>query len=408
MSTPCALHLPDLCGARTALSQPHVARCLQPRRRSTRFGKRSQTYHAKNLTFFAGAHQDEVSWLEGTGPEVALALRSGGESLATLALEMQRRVDGGKVVPADALRDVLAADPDAIWALAITHRRLYPDLLAQGRFEDAIQLRYAPDRCLAYLELAKSAEGEQRRSYLLSALRENTLLGANPMTSPPEFVQQSVDLLNELARDLEGAEKRFCVNRVRILAGVEPEEGDESLPRVKLADLVEALNQGDFVTARERLQAGRAAGRGREMDRQAWEWWQSAEDPREAFRGLFEIGADSVVRAARKLYGKGRTEDLVAVASYFCSLYPDTRSQWPLLCQHQVTEVREAAADAAKEHGSRAHAPLLARMCADPAQQVRLSAWLALRDLMPEVEASGYDFKSPTPESLAALQRMVD
>jgi hypothetical protein len=287
-----------------------------------RFGKRSQTYHAKNLAFLAGAHQDAVSWLEGTGPGVALALKAGGESLATLALEMQRRVDGGKVVPADALRDVLAADPDAVWARAITHRRLYPDLLAQGRFEEAIQLRYAPDRCLAYLALAKRTEGEQRRFYLLSALRENSLLGANPMTSPPEFVQQSVDLLNELARDLEGAEKLFCTNRVHILAGTDPEPGEESLPLVELPDLVEALERGDFAAARERLQAARASGQGREMDRKAWNWWQSAEDPREAFRGLFEIGADSVVRAARKLYGKGRTEDVVAVAGYFCSLHP--------------------------------------------------------------------------------------
>jgi hypothetical protein len=46
-------------------------------------------------------------------------------------------------------------------------------------------------------------------------------------------------------------------------------------------------------------------------------------------------------------------------------------------------------------------------MCGDVAQEVRLSAWLALRDLLPEVEASGYDFKDPTPDALAALQRIA-
>jgi len=289
----------------------------------------------------------------------------------------------------------LERDKHALFAVAITERRRYAELYAQEQYELAAQLPNAPDRSLAYLALAEGAEGEQRIYYLTLAVRQNALL-------VPAEPEQSARLLTELAATLEGPEQLFCLNRARALRGEPLEEGEEAVPAIALPDLRIALEAGDRELARRTLENARQAALGSQVDRQAWEWFKEAADPRQAFAMLQAIGSDHTLRAAFHLARGGDPENLVAVAAVFCER---AVKRWVSLCEHPSAQVREAAADAAKAYGDRSHLAQLAILCRDPEKRVRLSAFIAFRDIEPAADKVGYDYRTPTD---AALRQLAD
>jgi predicted membrane-bound spermidine synthase len=359
-------------------------------------GKRSVTYHAEVLEFLRDIHQEDVPWLRHI-PTVTAALQSGAAVLDTLAAEQRWRVsdpeERGPPPGSDALAAVLERDKHALFALTITHRRRYAELVAQEQYEQAAQLAHAPDRSLAYLALADGAEGEQRAYYLTLAVQQNALLD-------PSEPEPSAQLLTELAGTLEGARKRFCLNRARALLGEPLEEGEEERPPIALPDLRAALESGDQELARRTLENARQAALGSQVDRQAWNWFKEAADPRQAFTMLQAIGSDHTLRAAFHLARRGDTEDLVAVAAVFCER---SIPRWVSLCEHPSVQVREAAADAAKAYGNRDHLAQLAILCRDAEKRVRLSAFIAFRDIEPAADKVGYDYRRPSD---AALERL--
>ncbi len=366
-------------------------------------GKRSVTYHAEVLEFLSEIHQADVEWLRGN-PSVAEALRTGGVVLKTLAEEQRWRVSDpqtrGEPPGSQALAAVLERDKHAWFALSVAHRRRYAELVAQEDYEQAAQLAHAPDKSLAYLNLADSAEGEQRIYYLTLAVRENGLLD-------PRAPEQSAGMLRELAETLEGPPKLFCLNRARALLGEPPEEGEEQVPPIELPDLRAALEAGDQELAQRTLENARQAALGAQVDRQAWEWFRERKDPvaaRYAFRMLQAIGSGYTLRAAFQLARRGDTEDLIAVAGVFCE---QSVKRWVNLCEHPSAQVREAAADAAKAYGDRQHLAQLAILCRDAEKRVRLSAFIAFRDIEPAADKTGYDYRAPTDAALARLGELA-
>jgi spermidine synthase len=362
-------------------------------------GKRSVTYHAEVLEFLSKIHQEDVDWLRGL-PGVADALRSGRAVLKTLAEEQRWRVtdpeERGARPGSQALSSVLERDKHALFALTIAQRREYTELLRREEYEQAAQLAYAPDRSLAYLALAAGAEGGQRAYLLTLAVRQNGLLN-------PDQPEESARLLEELAGTVEGPRKLFCLNRARALRGEPPQEGQEEVPPIALPDLRAALEAGDQELAQRTLHNARQAALGAQVDRQAWEWFSGIEDPakaRQAFAMLQAIGSDHTLRAAFHLARRGDAEDLIAVAGVFCER---SIKRWVALCEHPSAQVREAAADAAKAYGGRQHLAQLAMLCRDPSKRVRLSAFIAFRDIEPAADKTGYDYRAPTDTALRKL-----
>lgn len=377
-----------------------------------RMGKRSFEYHAQNLEFLAEVHQEEVGWLDDPIPNVKLALRTNGVVLATLAKEMRNRVEGGPVVPASALARVLAQDKLARFARSVHDRRRYTELMGAGRPHEAAKLALAPDRSLAFLTLAERAEGDARRYYLTLAVRQNAFIdpriAAKDADTRREARQRARALLAEFAESgLAEPARRFCLNRARALAGEPLVEGDEALPEVPLPDVRGALAAGDVEAAREALERAAQADLGGVVDEQVWEWFQDAEDPGAAVAVLDAIGSTATMRAALKVARRGTAEDLVALAPIFCRRYPTSR-KWEQLCRHALSQVREAAAEAAKAHGTRAHLPALAKLCADRDDGVRLSAFISFRDIEPAADKVGYDPRDPATKAVEALVRLAD
>ena len=362
-----------------------------------RFGKRSQTFHAENLELLSRSYEATPRWM-GTGTRAG-PRSSARAALDSLALEMRRRIEGGVVVPASDLRGVVEADPGALFARSVFERRLYAEWIGQGRFREAATLTYAPDRSAAWLGLARATGGEERRRFLILAVRENSLLEALP------GLEERVRLLEELARSLDGPELRFCRNRARILRGEDPEPGEERRPALAIGSVRAALDAGDLGEARALLAAAYAAGRdvGADADRAAWEWWEQSSDAAAAFPSLVAIGSRHALRAALRLFGGGTPEGLRAVAPYFAQWHP-ANDHWARLTRDDDPGVREAAAAAAS---ARAHLPELATLCGDPSEDVRLAAWLAYRAIAPEAEASGYDHRAPTPQALETLRALA-
>ena len=359
-------------------------------------GKRSVTYHAEVLEFLRDVHQEDVEWLRHL-PAVGVALRSGGAVLKTLA-DMQRwrasdPEERGLPPGSEVLLPVLERDKHALFALTITHGRRYAELMGQEQYELAAQLAYAPDRSRAYLALADGAEGAQRAYYLTLAVRQNGLLD-------PKEPEPSAQLLKELAGTLEGPQQLFCLNRARALLGEPLEEGDEEEPPLALPDLREALEAGDRELARLRLENARQATLGVQVERQAWDWFNEAKDLRQAFIMLQAIGSDNTLRAAFRLERRGDPEDLAAVAAVFCER---SIKRWVSLCEHPSTQVRVAAADAAKAYGDRNHLAQLAILCRDAEKSVRLSAFISFRDIEPDADKVGYDPRAPTDAALRQL-----
>jgi len=357
-----------------------------------RFGKRSQTYHAENLEFLASLHQGKVAWIEGILPGSGPVLAGGNAVLETLALEMRRRVERGAIVPSSDLREVVAADKGALFALSIVHRRMYVELMEREFYDEAAQLTYAPDRSVAYLALAREAEGARRIYYLTLAVRQNGLL--------------EPAILRELGEALDGPQRRYCLNRARIQEGKSIEDGPEALPHVQVPELRAALDSGRIAAAREALDEARRADLGDQVEAQAREWWEAQEDKRKAFKVLQKIGSNYILRAALKLRRTGEVEDLVTIAPYFSSIYPDNR-YWETLCRHRLPALREAAAYAAREAGNRAHLPALAILCRDEEESVRQGAFLAFRGIEPDAGKVGYDPRMPADNALEALDKLA-
>jgi predicted membrane-bound spermidine synthase len=341
---------------------------LEFRPLARRFRKRSVTYHAEVLEFLRDIHQEDVDWLRDL-PGVGVALRTGGAVLKTLA-DMQRwwaadPEDRGPPPGSAVLAPVLERDKHALFALTIMDGRRYAEFMGQEQYELAAQLAYAPDKSLAYLALAAGADDEQRIYYLTLAVRQNALLN---VAEPEASAQQ----LTELAATLEGPEKLFCLNRAHALRDEPLQEGEEKVPPIALPDLRAALEAGDRELARRTLENARQAALGSQVDRQAWDWFKEASDPRQAFAMLQAICERSIKR-------------------------------WVALCEHPSALVREAAGDAAKAYGERSHLAQLAILCRDPEKRVRLSAFIAFRDIEPAADKVGYDYRVPTD---AALERL--
>ena len=364
-----------------------------------RMGKLSMTYHAENLEWIASIHQNEVEWMANTLATAPLALESTGAVLRTLALEWRNRVEGGPVVPAQPLLDIVEKDRFSLFALAEGQRRLYGELMERGNAEEAAQLTWAPDRSAAYLHLADRTDGAQRLYYLTLAVRQNALLDpADPALSAAR--------LDELAKSLEGDEARFVSNRARALRGEPLEEGAEAVPDVALPDLKAALEAGDAHKARMVLEQARQADMEGLVDDQAWDWFQASEDPKAAALLLHEIGSKMTLRAALHLARKADEAELAVLAPIFCARYPGIK-KWEDLCKHPLAEVRVAAADAAKGTGTREHLPVLAEMCRDPEESVRLSAFLSFRDIEPAADGAGFDYRKPETDALARLDQIA-
>ncbi|MHC4549689.1 MAG: fused MFS/spermidine synthase [Planctomycetota bacterium] len=364
-------------------------------------GKRSATYHAEVLEFLRDQHQGKVEWLADV-PGVARALESGRAVLKTLAAEQRWRVSDPETrgpPPGSAeLSGVLEQDKGALFARTIVHQRQYAELVAQGELEQAVQLAHAPDRSGAYLALAESAEGEQRRYYLTLAVQQNALLD-------PTAPEPSAQLLRELAEQLAAPEEKlFCLNRARVLVGAPMEAGEEKRPEISLPDLRAALEAGDEELARRTLENARQAVLGEQVDRQAWDWFQASSDRRAAFEMLQAIESSYTLRAAFRLARNGGPEDLVAVAPIFCAR---SITRWAELCEHPAPQVREAAADAAKASGDRRHLAALARLCRDGEERVRLSAFIAFRDIEPQADQVGYDYRRPSSRALERLAELA-
>jgi spermidine synthase len=377
-------------------------------------GRRSVQDHAEVLEFLRDHHDAGAAWLTRPSADdadaktladlTAAALDSEGRVLTLLARHLRARLDpeGNTASPSSAeYGPIVEADPRSLFALVLRDQAAYAERMRAGRYEEAARLTYAPDRSGAYLALAKAEKGDARRYYLTLAIRQNALLN-------PDQKQQSADLLDELAKGLQGPEKRFCENRARFLRGEPFEEGEERVPGIPVPNIVPALEKGDEEGARAILNQARQADLGDAVDKAAWDWYEKQEDKREAFKMLVAIGSAHTQRAAGKLLQTGEAEDSIAVATFFCERYPAMSIWAENLCRSPYAQVRAAAAEAAQRHGSHAHLKELARLCADPeSEDVRLSAFLSFCEIEPKGSDTGYDPAKPNEKTLKALEALA-
>lgn len=366
-------------------------------------GRKSVQCHAEVLEFLRDHHEAKAPWLSGSGEKrvagVDAALATGRDLLALLARMLRAQLEGAPSPASAEIDPLVERDPASLLARVLRDTVRYAELVQAGRFDEAAQLTHAPDRGRAYLGLAKDAQGDARRYYLTLAVRENALLD-------PAEKESSAKLLDEMAAALSGPEKRFCENRARFLRGQGWLEGEESLPKIAVPEIEPALEAGDEEAARGILDRARQADLGDQIDRAAWEWYETQEDKRTAFRLLVGIGSAHTLRAAARLL-TGGAEDRIAVAPYYCARFPSTRV-WAELCQGPDAQVKEAAADAAKECGTRFHLPELLLLCRDEDQGVRRSAFISFREIEPRADATGYDPDLPTDKALKALGDLVE
>ncbi|HEX5136713.1 MAG TPA: fused MFS/spermidine synthase [Planctomycetota bacterium] len=362
-------------------------------------GRKSFQCHTEVLEFLRDHHEASPGWIKRV-PGTDAAVGAEGEILRLLAREWRARLDEQPSPPSADYDAVLEKDPESLFARVQRDRIRYAEMLHADRAEDAAQLTHAPDRSGAYLALAKSAEGDARRYYLTLAVRQNALFD-------PGHRRESAELLDELAKQLDGPAKRFCENRARFLRDQPWEEGEEAVPEVPVPDIRPALDSGDEDAARAILDRARQADLGEAVDRAAWEWYEAQPEKRTAFKLLMAIGSAHTLRAAGVLVRSSDEEDLIAVAPYYCGRFP-TASTWSSLCQSASAQVREAAAEAAQSRGSRAHLKDLLQLCKDPDSSVRLSAYLAFRTIEPKADETGYDPDQPNEKTLKALADLVE
>jgi spermidine synthase len=367
-------------------------------------GRKSVQNHAEVLEFLRDHHDATPPWLAGGRGEdavagVDVALATGREVLGLLTREWRSRLEGAPSPPSSEFDAVLERDAKSLFARVQRDRVRYAELLQAARFDEAARLSYAPDRSRAYLALAKDAKDDARRYYLTLAVRQNALL-------EPGERRHSAEMLDELAAGLEGAEKRFCENRARFLREQPWEPGEEAVPQVAVPEIRAALDQGDEEGARGILGRAQEADLGEEVDRDAWEWYEAQPDRRAAFRMLVAIGSAHTLRAAGRLL-TGGAEDNIAVAAFYCARFPTTRAWADKLCKSPHAQVKEAAADAAKEHGTRSHLPELLLLCGDQEQGVRRSAFISFREIEPRADETGYDPDAPTDDALKALGELA-
>ena len=271
--------------------------------------------------------------------------------------------------------------------------RLYDAFVATEDWARAARLTLVRDRGIALRGVAVSAEGTRRRYYNILSIRH----GRDP----------DAEMLDRLAAELEGAERLYVENRARVLRGEEPQAGDARLPNVKLRDPTEALNASDEEALRALLLDAECGGMLKQFDKAVWAWWKSHDDPLAATLMLHSAGWRHSLRAARQIAGRNARADLVRLAPLFAAVYPADRT-WERLCGNRHVEVRMAAAEAARAHGSTAHVAHLVDLCRDEQQAVRTGAFLSLEGIIgPAVATAGYDAAAPTPEALAKLEALA-
>ena len=364
-----------------------------------RFGRRSARYKSQNLRYLADLHS-QGSVL--SGPRSPLLRDEAGARVATgvvlgsLALEAKRIYTGGQVVPSSDMRAVLEGDPRCLLARSVYERRAYGEMLLLGRPDLAAKLTVAPDRSAAFLALADRSEGEARIAYLVRALQDNALL-------PPA-------VLRELAGQLEGEERNFCLNRARVqevgsVGRPAKEWLPERRPRLRLAPLTPLLEAGDFKGVKRGFREAREAGLLQVAEDEAGAWFDSAADQRQAAALLHAADSRHALRAALHLRKSGKAGDLVAAAPILAvRMFP----AWRALARHESADVRAAAADSAAHSGDQRHVATLVTLCADPDLRVRKSAITALISLRPGARAAGYDPVRPSPASLELLRKLVE
>ncbi|MFQ5845681.1 MAG: spermidine synthase, partial [Planctomycetota bacterium] len=304
-----------------------------------RFGRRSARYKSENLGFLAGLHATGKALSEPTDElydEEVRARDSTAAVLRSLALESKRVHEGGEVVPASDLLDVVRRDRGSLLARAVYERRAYAELMARGlppearKPRRAAALRLAPDRSRAFLELADRVQGEERRSYLLRALHQNALL-------PPP-------VLRELAATLAPAQARFCLNRARVQEGELLEEPPGEMPELDLPEAGPLIEAGDLPALRRLFELARATGREDLVEGEVGAHLDRTADLGAAASLVDEVGSRHALRAALRLRARGGTGDLVAAAPILCRRMVPA---WRRLCRHAEGRVRAAAADAA-------------------------------------------------------------
>lgn len=178
------------------------------------------------------------------------------------------------------------------------------------------------------------------------------------------------------------------------------------MPEAKLPDIGPALDEFDEERAREILEDAEKAGMRNEVESRIEAWFGGIQDRRRGALFLHRIGSRHALRVALKMLGTDDEEDLVAIAPMFAANFP-AYPYWERLSSHRRPKVREAAADAARGVGGRAHLPRLAELLRDPEESVRFSAWISFRGIAPESSEIAYDPRTPSEESIAAAVKLA-
>jgi spermidine synthase len=371
-----------------------------------RFGRRSTRFLAENLEFLAKHASSDPPWFrepEGAAA-VAAAVRGNVAAIAARAAEARAQLAARPPPPASELADALRADRSARFLRAVYEQRLYRELLEQGLWSNAAELSLVPDRSQAYRRLAEEATGEQRRLYLVLAVRENALLLPPALLGDAEQREAAAKLLDELAEALPAPQARFCRNRARLLRREAAEPGAEEVPAATVPDLKALLGRGDGRGAREAIRTARILGVVEQVEAQAKEFLDAAADKRAAALLLDEADSAHALRAGLALQLSPNEADRAVAAHVLCAR---SLPSWERLGQDPSPEVRDAAAAAAAERGDDRHLPTLVALCTDAEEVVRQSAFTALLRLRPAARDAGYDPRAPSASSVEALRKLA-
>jgi len=292
------------------------------------------------------------------------------------------------------LYDLASQSRGDLRARAAAESRHYRELMAKNDWAGAARLTWVRDRNAALRHLAASMEDDgRRRFYEILLLRGGGV--------PDEAA------LARLASELSGPEQLYVRNRLHSLRGEPTEEGEELKPAIALRDPTDALDRASEEEVRELLLDAECAGLVAQFDKIVWAWWNEHVAKAEAVVMLDAAGWRQSLRAARRVAGQNRPSDLVVLAPLFAAAYPHDVT-WERMCEDRRADVRGAAAEAARAHGSRAHVKSLAMLCEDPSRDVRTGAYHSLQGILGEVVGqTGYDPADPKPDSVKRIAALV-
>jgi len=356
------------------------------------FGARTERFRRETLAWFSSIHEPQIPWMPDADAGTLEAVAEGGALLRLLA--------DPESDPAP-LEELVRDRRNALHARSLLQRRAYAALVAEGRFAEAAGLELVPDRSRAFLGLAlePGAAAEERRRYLLLAVRENAVL-----TDGAER-PQAIALLRELASSVPDAEeRRFLENRARALEGRPPEEGAEKRPEFRIPDVAERLRANDFAGARLAFDQARLAGQGEAAEESLRLYYTGSGESADAALTLHQLDSRHALRAGLKLSGSKSPEERAVAAKILCAR---SLAAWETLCGDPSSKVRDEAAQAAADVGTRAHLKKLLAMLEDPDYGVRVSAFAAFLHVESGAEKSGYDPQAPSASSLDALRKLA-